>query len=121
METLILRRNLMNSRSRNSSTKGLPLQTFTYYIPAPPYRKSGYREREFDKIMAGISGSGFAIIDIQVQSVSTQESSGVFIIATIQPLTKKAKLLDQGQDIQENFKLAHSHSTPDLILEEDDE
>lgn len=111
----------MNSRSRGSTKKGLPLQTFTYYIPAPPHRKNGYREREFDKIMAGISHAGFEIIDLKVQSVSTHDHGGLFVVATIRPLNKKAQALDKGQDMHENFKLSHSHSTPDIILEDENE
>jgi hypothetical protein len=110
-----------NNRSRSSAKKDFPLQTFTYYIPAPPHRNTGYREREFDKIMAGISNSGFEILNVNAQSVSTHDHSGLFIVVVLRPINKKAKLMDKGQDIQELFKLAHTHSSPDLILDEEDE
>lgn len=70
--------------------------------------------------MAGISNSGFEIIDVSTQSVSTNEHGGLFIVALLRPLNKKAKLMDQGQDIHERFKLAHNHSSPDIVLDEDE-
>jgi hypothetical protein len=109
----------MNSRIRSSNKKSLPLQTFTYFIPAPPHRKNGYREREFDKIVAGFSGSGFEILDIQSASVGTSDAAGVFIIVVVRPLNKKVQLLDTAQDLHEKYKLTHSHSSPDIVLEED--
>ena len=111
----------MNSRSRGSIKKALPLQTFTYYIPAPPHRNTGYREREFDKIMSGISAAGFSIEDIQVQGVNTNDHAGLFIVALVRPMNKKAQLLDAGQDMHENFKLSHAHSSPDIVLEDEDD
>ncbi len=111
----------MSSRLGRSSKTKLPLQTFTYYIPAPPHRKTGYREREFDKIMQGISQSGFEIVEFHTEAVGGNENGGVFIIVLLRPLNKKAALLDQGLDIQEKFKLSHAHSSPDIILDEDDE
>jgi hypothetical protein len=91
-------------------------RTFTYFIPAPPARKSGYREREFDKIMRGIFDSGFELHDLQTQAVPT----GLFIIATLKTSSKKTLALDETFDIQEQFRLSHSHSSPDIVLDEDD-
>ena len=109
----------MNSRIHSSNKKSLPLQTFTYFIPAPAHRKNGYREREFDKIMAGISTSGFEIIEIKTAPVGTADSAGVFIVVVVRPLNKKIQQLDVGQDIHEKFKLTHSHSSPDIVLDEE--
>lgn len=107
----------MISRSSKSGTKNSLIKTFTYFVPAPPARKSGYREREFDKIMQGILTSGFQIIDLHTQSVET----GIFIIAVLKASHKKAFALDENLDLQEMFKLTHSHSSPDFIMDDQDD
>jgi hypothetical protein len=106
-------------RANSGKTKSL-IKTFTFYIPAPPHRKSGYREREFDKIMQGILTSGFELVDLKVQAVGGPDNSGIFIVTTIKAKDKKTWDLDVGLDIQEKFKLKHSHSSPDIVLEEED-
>jgi hypothetical protein len=93
--------------------------TFTYYIPAPPHRKTGYREKEFDKIMAGILKSGLLLESIQTQAVSGPEGSGLFVIAVLVAPSAKIAQLDQEQEIHERFNLLNTHSSPDIIMDED--
>jgi hypothetical protein len=95
--------------------------TFTYFIPAPPARKTGYREKEFDKILTGILQSGFEIINLQTQSVATEQGAGMFVVALLKAASSNVAKLDLNQDIHEKFKLSHSHSSPDIVLDEDDE
>lgn len=92
-------------------------KTFTYYIPAPPQRKSGYREIEFDKIMQGILETGFEIETIQSQSTE----NGLFVLAVLRTNSKKVYEIDLKQDMHERFKLSHTHSSPDIILDEDED
>lgn len=105
----------MSSRSLRSGTKKSLIKTFTYFIPAPPARKTGYREMEFDKIIQGILTSGFQILELHTQAVET----GVFVIALLKAKNAKALLQDEKLDLHEKFKLSHSHSHPDIILEEE--
>ncbi|MEE2670281.1 MAG: hypothetical protein VYA54_01125 [Bdellovibrionota bacterium] len=58
-------------------------QTFTYYIPAPPVRKTGYHEKEFDIITKHILEMGFELLDIKMQSHSTHEASGVWVVCLL--------------------------------------
>jgi hypothetical protein len=95
-------------------------KTFTYFIPAPPHRKSGYREIEFDKIMQGIFESGFEIETIQTQATGG-DTGGLFVMALLKTNSKKVYEMDLKQDIHERFKLSHSHSSPDIILDEDED
>ncbi|MES2529347.1 MAG: hypothetical protein V4598_19825 [Bdellovibrionota bacterium] len=107
---------------RTSSGKNKNLvKTFTFYIPAPPHRKTGYREREFDKIMQGILTSGFDLVNLQCQPVGGSENSGLFIVAIIKAKDKKVWNLDMELDIHERFKLAERHSSPDIILDEEED
>lgn len=107
----------MSSRSLKSGKKNSLIKTFTYFIPAPPARKSGYREMEFDKIMQGILTSGYELIDLHTQGVET----GVFIMGVIKAKDKKTFDLDTNLDMHERFKLSHSHSHPDIILDEEED
>ncbi len=109
----------MSTRRASSSKKINLVKTFTYYIPAPPHRKTGYREREFDKIMQGILTSGFDLVNLSAHPVGGDDNSGLFIVCTIKARDKKVFATDEGLDIQEKFKLAHSHSSPDIVLDED--
>jgi hypothetical protein len=106
----------MSIRQKASSKNLKQIKTFTYFIPAPPNRKTGYREKEFDKIMNGILQSGFEILDLQTQSVET----GVFIFAQIKANSKKTFDLDKDLDIQDKFKLQHSHTSPEFELDDED-
>lgn len=98
------------------NSKKIYRRTFTYFIPAPPQRKSGYREIEFDKILNGIIEAGFEIEEIRTESVA----SGVYVFSVLKTDKKKVFEMDLGLDIQDMFKLSSTHSSPDIILEDDD-
>lgn len=105
----------MSTRQVRSGKKNFR-KTFTYFIPAPPHRKSGYREIEFDKIMQGILDAGFEVETLKTESTET----GFLILALLSTKSKKVFELDLNQDLHERFKLRDTHSSPDIILEEED-
>lgn len=104
----------MNNKAKQSTFK----TTFTYFIPSPPNRKSGYREREFDKIMQGILNSGFEIEFINTQSVTTPQS-GMYVFAVLKTKSKKVFKLDEKIDMHELFKLSDEPANSDIIFEEE--
>lgn len=106
----------MSTRQPDSGKK-IFRKTFTYFLPAPPLRKSGYREVEFDKMMKGFIETGFEVESLQSQSVST----GLFIICVLKTTLKKVYEKDIALDLHENFKLSHTHSSPDIILDEEED
>lgn len=61
----------------------LKIQTFTYYIPAPPSRKSGYREKEFDRLFYKFVNQGFEVLSINTQSNPGKDQSGLWVIVTV--------------------------------------
>jgi hypothetical protein len=98
------------------SSKSTKVTTsFTYFIPAPPNRKTGYREKEFDKILNGILQSGFEILKIETQSVET----GLFIFALLKS-SKKVAALDKNMDMHDKFKLSHRYESPEFLMEDED-
>ncbi|HLW55864.1 MAG TPA: hypothetical protein VKY27_00675 [Bacteriovoracaceae bacterium] len=105
----------MNNKPKRSVFR----TSFTYFIPSPPHRKSGYREREFDKIMQGILNSGFEIEELRTESVQTPQS-GMFILTILKAKSKKVFTLDENIDIHESFKLSEEPLDNDIIYEEDE-
>jgi hypothetical protein len=70
------------------------LQTVTYYIPAPPPRKTGYREKQFDKLFYHFFQKGFELINLQTQAHTGENHSGIWIICVVRALNKNAQELD---------------------------
>jgi hypothetical protein len=96
----------------------LDVKTFTYYIPAPPRRRTGFREREFDKIMHGILSTGHDVIDWKIQSVGGDEG-GLYVIFLIGSTKKTAK--GAGLDLHEKFGLTERHNDPNLEFIDNEE
>lgn len=67
-----------------------PTQTFTYFIPAPPERKQGYREKSFDQLIQKLTKMDFRITDIKTQALSHNSKSGMWVVVSIKPLSKQA-------------------------------
>ena len=103
------------AKQSKESEKKIYRSTFTYFIPSPPLRKSGYREVEFDKIMKGILEIGFEIDNLQ----TVPTTHGIYIIIILKTQNKKVLQLDLKLDMHENFKLTHTHSSPEIILDEE--
>ncbi len=90
------------------------IKTFTYFIPAPPRRKSGYREREFDKIMHGILAEGQQIVDWKVHNTE----GGIYVVFILGS-TKKSNQ-GPGLDLHERHGLTEKHSNPEIELLDDE-
>ena len=86
----------MEQKSRVSPSIRLLLTIF----PAPPQRKTGYREKQFDKLAAYVLGLGFEIINIQTQSHNGVNQSGFWVMFTLKPLTKEAREFDLDEDFE---------------------
>jgi hypothetical protein len=102
------------SAKPTTASRYLDVKTFTYFIPSPPKRKSGFREREFDKIMHGILSEGHELIDWNTQSVE----GGVYMVFILGTTNKKA--IGAGLDLHEKYGLAESHANSDIELLEDE-
>ena len=98
-----------------SGNKKKEFKTFTYFIPSPPHRKNGYREKEFDKIMQGILQSGFELIDLQTQGME----HGMFVLALLKVPSAKIAKIDEHLDMHDKFKLRDSHPSSDIELDDE--
>lgn len=75
-------------------------QTFTYFVPSPPKRKSGYQEKELDKIVKKIISRGFEIENSQLVSNGNVEVGGFWIHFTLSHFDKKS--IDENTDFLES-------------------
>lgn len=85
-----------------------PYQTLTYYIPAPPKRTSGYREKEFDRLLYSFLKMGHELISIKPQSHCTDGASGLWVIVTVRASKPQRELnlsCDFSTDNQENGEI----------------
>ncbi len=97
-------------------------KTFTFYIPSPPERKSGYQEKEFDAVIEHIISLGFEIIDFKLQSHSSDKGSGLWAICIIGAKNKKVfeqKIHFDYSKFQEHNPHSEHHIPldPDIVHE----
>ena len=59
--------------------KKVKIQTFTYFLPTPPQRKKGFREKEFDSLFAKIVDSGHQLLEMHTE----QNDSGMWVILVL--------------------------------------
>lgn len=75
-------------------TNNFKIQSFTFFIPSPPTRSTGYREKQFDKLFFEFINLGYEIISISTESSSGINQSGMWIICIVRALNSKANNLN---------------------------
>ena len=81
------------------------IQSFTFYIPSPPERKVGYREKQFDKVFYQFINQGYEIISIHTQANNNPSHSGMWFICIVRALNEKAEQLNLDSFFNDNFVL----------------
>jgi len=96
-------------------------KTYTYYIPAPPVRKNGYQEKEFDHITSYITQLGFDIIDFKIQAHSHSDQAGMWIVCLLGAKTSEIyhKRIDYNP-IEQSLNDHHSSIPLDPSIIHDD-
>lgn len=74
------------------------IKTFTYYLPSPPDRKTGYQEKEFDHITSFLIEKDFDIINLKMQACANEKSSGVWILCILGAKTQDAAKFELDVD-----------------------
>lgn len=82
-------KNVFKQKNFINQTK---LQTFTYFIPSPPQRSSGYQEKQFDKIVNELIKQGHEIIELKTCPSSGSNSSGMWIIILLRSNTDNLEI-----------------------------
>lgn len=84
--------------------KGL-YQTFTYYIPGPPPRDSGYQEKEFDKMTFKILSLGFEIVSVKTQMSHQDNHCGMWVLLLLKANNENAQKMKLFEGISSGEKI----------------
>jgi hypothetical protein len=71
------------SKSQEDSNPSEKIQSFTYYIPGPPERRHGYREKQFDNLFTKFINNGYEIISYQTVPHSGVTQSGMWVVCLL--------------------------------------
>ena len=93
------------------------IQSFTFYVPSPPMRKIGYREKEFDKIFYSFINRGFQIIDFSTQANTNSKQSGMWIIVIVKSLKKNSASLNFVEDELAEYSITDSEDTDQEVID----
>ncbi|MDD4975029.1 MAG: hypothetical protein PHY93_11795 [Bacteriovorax sp.] len=85
-------------------TKIYKIQSFTFFIPSPPARASGYREKQFDKLFYEFINKGYRILNFTTQASTGEKHSGMWIIFVVQALNKEAEGLNLDEIFLDSIK-----------------
>ena len=80
------------------------IQSFTFFIPSPPPRSSGYREKQFDKVFYEFINRGYRILNFTTQVSSGEKQSGMWIILLVQALNKEASCLNLDETFLDSIQ-----------------
>jgi hypothetical protein len=103
--------------------KNYKIQSFTFYIPSPPARTTGYREKQFDKIFYEFINKGYDILDFKTVSSNGEKQSGMWAIFIVRALNESAESLNLDHYFHDNMKNSKSDSEIDGLyyIEDNDE
>ena len=85
--------------------KDYKMQTFTFFIPSPPARSSGYREKHFDKLFYEFINRGYKVLNFTTQSSTTGEKhSGMWVLCLVQATNSEAEKLNLDEIFMDQLK-----------------
>lgn len=85
--------------------KNYKIQSFTYFIPSPPARSSGYREKQFDTLFYDFINKGFRILHFTTQASSGEKHSGMWVLVVVEATNKKAQELNLEDIMNGSLKI----------------
>ena len=94
-------------------------RTYTYFIPAPPNRKTGYQEKEFDQICDYLVGKNFDILDIKMEAFANDTAAGVWILCILGAKSNEAAIMSLDIDYSLVAGLQSQHIKTDPLIEHD--
>lgn len=80
------------------------IQSFTYFIPSPPPRSTGYREKQFDKIFHEFINRGYTILNFTAQASTGEKQSGMWLVFIVQAQNEAADALKIDEILQDSVK-----------------
>ncbi len=115
---------MKKSPSKKPSKKtNYSYKTLTYFIPAPPTRKNGYREKEFDRLMEGLFAEGYELIDWKITSMGGAQGGALLcFIVKAHPHSPAHSVLPSDHhwmSLHERYALSDEYESRDLERIED--
>lgn len=87
-----------------SPAKDYKIQSFTFFIPSPPPRSTGYREKQFDKLFYEFINRGYEIMHFSTESCSGEKHSGMWLVFVVKALNAEAEKLNLHDEFSEQLK-----------------
>jgi hypothetical protein len=84
--------------------KNYKIQSFTFFIPSPPARSTGYREKQFDKLFYEFINKGYHILNFKTEASTGEKNSGMWIIFIVQALNSEAEALNLDEILLDSLK-----------------
>ncbi len=85
--------------------KDFKIQSFTFFLPSPPPRATGYREKQFDKIFYEFINKGYKILNFTTQAQSSGEKqSGMWILVVVQATNSESEKLNLDEIFHDSIK-----------------
>jgi hypothetical protein len=84
--------------------KNYKIQSFTFYIPSPPPRSTGYREKQFDKLFYDFINKGYEILSVNTQSATGEKQSGMWVIFVLRATNNEAEKLNLEEIFHDSVK-----------------
>lgn len=82
-------------KSLLTGQKDYKIQSFTFFLPSPPARATGYREKQFDKLFYEFINRGYRVLNFTTQASSSGGNhSGMWIICLVQATNDEAENLN---------------------------
>lgn len=88
----------------NSEKKNYKIQSFTFFIPAPPARSTSYREKQFDKLFYEFINRGYKILHFGTEACAGGNHSGMWVIFVVQATNAEAEKLNLHDEFNSQFK-----------------
>lgn len=93
--------------------KNFKIQSFTFYIPSPPSRTTGYREKQFDKLFYEFINKGYEILEFKTATSSGEKQSGMWLVFIVRALNESSELLNLDHYFHDNLKNSHTETEID--------
>ena len=89
---------LNHLKGAKTASNDYKIQSFTFFVPAPPKRSTGYREKQFDKLFYEFINRGYRILNFSTQSISGENNSGMWLIFIVQATNAEAEKLNLNDE-----------------------
>lgn len=88
----------VNKHSRENNDTSYQSESFTYFIPAPPQRNTGYREKDFDTIFKTAMEHGISLKILKTNAINT----GIWVFSILSGKKEDFESFYQDMKIQEH-------------------